>query len=140
MESIVQSHCWNNAVAELRIKSLEEAILAEDQDWFAETAGRLGGDLLLDHRIHVMLALGHHLFGDQERALDHTQRAVSLAIYDEIPARVAARLLARRGRLAEAAAACPAPRGEGPQAVDEANVVDILAGLPADRLPLYYDY
>lgn len=122
------------------IKSLEEAILAEDPDWFAETVERLGGDLLSDHRIHVMLALGHDLFGDEERALDHARRAVSLAIYDEIPARVAARLLVKRGRLAEAAVACPAPRGEGSQAVDEANVVDIIAGPPMDRLPLYYNY
>ena len=38
------------------------------------------------------------------------------------------------------AAACPAPQGEGSQGVDEGNVVDILAGLPTDRLPLYYDY
>ena len=122
------------------IKSLEEAILAEDSDWFAETVERLGGDLLRDHRIQVVLALGHDLFGDQERALGHAQRAASLAIYDKIPARVAARLLVRHGRLAEAAAACPAPQGEGSQAVDEGNVVDILAGLPTDRLPLYYDY
>jgi len=38
------------------------------------------------------------------------------------------------------ASACQAPQGEGSQDVDEGNVVDILAGLPTDRLPLYYDY
>ncbi len=122
------------------IKSLEEAVLAEDPGWFAETVERLGGDLLRDHRIQVMLALGHDLFGDQERSLDHARRAASLAIYDDIPARVAARLLVKHGRLAEAAAACPAPQGQGSQGVDEGNVVDILAGLATDRLPLYYDY
>ena len=35
---------------------------------------------------------------------------------------------------------CPAPQSEGSQGVDEGNVVDILAGLPTDRLPLYDDY
>ncbi len=30
-------------------------------------------------------------------------------------------------------------RGEGSQGVDEGNVVDILAGLPTDRLLLYDD-
>ena len=38
------------------------------------------------------------------------------------------------------AAACPVPQGEESHGVDEGNVVDILAGLPTDRLPFYYNY
>jgi hypothetical protein len=38
------------------------------------------------------------------------------------------------------AAACPVPQGDGYQGVDEGNVVDILAGLPTDPLPLHDDY
>ena len=120
------------------VKSLEEAIQSEDREWFMDVFSKLVPGSLQDHRVHVMLALGFKAFRDGEKALEHALKAVDLAVYDKIPARVAARLLLSLGRPGEAARVLSnalTDRGVGP---DDAE--SVVAELPPDDLPLYYNY
>lgn len=83
------------------IKAIEEAMATGDADTLDGLVAALGGDLLKDLRIHVMLALAYDHFGDGKRALEHALTARGMAIYDETAATVAARLGGEPGAMPE---------------------------------------
>ena len=111
--------------------------MQRDQTWFLAIGKQLPATLDLDHRCHTMLAIGNSEFGSEELALRHAKKAAELAIHDQIPARVAARLLVEAGELTEAAGLLEGNLGS---VLDSGSVETALAQLPQDGLPLYYTY
>lgn len=105
---------------------MRSTLVIDDAGRLDGLVAALDGDLFMDLRIHVMLALAFERFGDTDRAIEHALEANRLAIYDETARRVALRLLIKAGRGDEAAALCP-------EAGD-------IATLPATVPPIYYDY
>jgi glycosyltransferase involved in cell wall biosynthesis len=119
------------------VAGLEEVVRTGRDDRFSEIVAALPESLLLDTRIQVMLALAHRAFGRGREAIAHAETATKLAIYDKVPARVLARLYLQAG---DAGAAVAALSHHGREAVSADAAAQLVAGLPRDELPIYYNF
>lgn len=120
------------------IKALEDSIESGDKERFNRLREGVIDMHSSDHRINVLLAIGCAAMTTMDDALLFAQKAMTQATFDEIPARVTARLFFQAGKISNALEACKSiPCLEG---ADVNELESSLASLPDDQLPLYYDY
>jgi len=120
------------------IKALEEAIESGDNRRFEAICADISEPLSSDHRINVMIAIGYDAMNLIDKALLHAQKALSLAKYDPVPARVTARIFARGQSSKETLKACR--KIPGLETLMEDEMMEALSSLPSDEFPIYYNY
>ena len=117
------------------VKIIELVIEVQDRVAFERLSDR-ADSTTADYRVCVLLALGWKAHGDLARSLTYAETAAKMASMDHTPKRVAARIALEIGDTSRAAELCTL--AGYPANHDE--VREVLAGLPSDDLPLYYEY
>lgn len=119
------------------VKSIEESIINNDNNWFEILCDSFPEFILKDYRIHIMMALAYEQFDKFESAIKHIYEAVELAIYDNTPKYLLARYLIKQGQQKEAEAVLSKINEDAHRILD---VKSLLEKSPASMIPLFYNY